>query len=52
METAKLFTTGGSQAVRLPRDFRFEGKRSPDSQRREGGHFGTEIKAGMAQRVF
>jgi antitoxin VapB len=25
METAKLFTTGGSQAVRLPRDFRFEG---------------------------
>ena len=25
METAKLFTTGGSQAVRLPKDFRFEG---------------------------
>jgi len=25
MTTAKLFTTGGSQAVRLPRDFRFEG---------------------------
>ena len=23
--TAKLFTTGRSQAVRLPRDFRFEG---------------------------
>jgi len=25
MPTAKLFTTGGSQAVRLPKAFRFEG---------------------------
>jgi virulence-associated protein VagC len=25
MDTAKLFTTGGSQAVRLPRDYRFDG---------------------------
>ena len=25
MTKAKLFTTGGSQAVRLPADFRFEG---------------------------
>ncbi len=25
MRTAKLFKSGGSQAVRLPRDFRFEG---------------------------
>ena len=25
METAKLFRNGRSQAVRLPRDFRFEG---------------------------
>ncbi len=25
METAKLFTTGGSQAVRLPKEYRFEG---------------------------
>lgn len=25
MSTAKLFTHGGSQAVRLPKDFRFEG---------------------------
>ena len=25
MTTAKLFTTGGSQAVRLPKDYRFEG---------------------------
>ena len=25
-ETAKLFTTGRSQAVRLPKAFRFEGK--------------------------
>ena len=26
MDTAKLFTNGRSQAVRLPREFRFEGK--------------------------
>lgn len=25
METAKLFTTGGSQAVRLPKAYRFRG---------------------------
>jgi len=25
MKTARLFTTGGSQAVRLPAEFRFEG---------------------------
>ena len=25
MEVAKLFTNGGSQAVRLPKDYRFEG---------------------------
>lgn len=25
MRTAKLFTHGGSQAVRLPKEFRFEG---------------------------
>jgi antitoxin VapB len=26
MRTAKIFTTGGSQAVRLPKDFRFDGE--------------------------
>jgi antitoxin VapB len=26
MPSAKLFTHGGSQAVRLPKEFRFEGK--------------------------
>lgn len=26
MKTAKLFQNGGSQAVRLPKEFRFEGK--------------------------
>jgi antitoxin VapB len=26
MITAKIFTNGGSQAIRLPRQFRFEGK--------------------------
>ena len=25
MDTAKLFTNGGSQAVRLPKEYRFEG---------------------------
>ena len=25
MDTAKLFNTGGSQAVRLPKDYRFDG---------------------------
>ncbi len=25
-QTAKLFITGGSQAVRLPKEFRFPGK--------------------------
>jgi antitoxin VapB len=25
MKTAKLFATGGSQAIRLPKEFRFEG---------------------------
>jgi antitoxin VapB len=25
MDTAKLFTTGGSQAVRLPKEYRFDG---------------------------
>lgn len=25
-KVAKLFTTGGSQAIRLPKDFRFPGK--------------------------
>jgi hypothetical protein len=29
MTKAKLFTTGGSQAVRLPAKFRFEGGASP-----------------------
>jgi antitoxin VapB len=33
--TAKLFTHGGSQAVRLPKEFRFEGKEV--SIRKEGG---------------
>jgi len=27
MRTAKLFKNGGSQAVRLPKEFRFEGSR-------------------------
>ena len=34
MEVAKLFTTGGSQAVRLPKEYRFEG--TEVSIRKEG----------------
>lgn len=34
MRTAKLFTTGGSQAVRLPKEFRFDADEV--SIRREG----------------
>lgn len=34
-KTAKLFTTGRSQAVRLPKEFRFEGQEV--FIRREGG---------------
>lgn len=34
MATAKLFTNGRSQAVRLPKEFRFEGREV--SVRREG----------------
>ncbi len=35
LRTAKLFVSGGSQAVRLPADFRFEGREVFIS--REGG---------------
>ncbi len=42
MTTAKLFTTGGSQAVRLPREFRFEG--SEVYIRREGDRVILEPK--------
>jgi antitoxin VapB len=34
MDSAKLFTTGGSQAVRLPKDYRFNG--TEVSIRKEG----------------
>lgn len=34
MDTAKLFTTGGSQGVRLPKEYRFE--RAEVSIRKEG----------------
>ena len=34
--TAKLFWTGRSQAVRLPKEFRFEGKEVKISRREDG----------------
>lgn len=42
MSTAKLFTSGGSQAVRLPKEFRFED--SEVSIRREGNAVVLEPK--------
>ena len=35
--TAKIFMTGRSQAVRLPKEFRFEGKEVRISRTPEGG---------------
>lgn len=43
MKTAKLFMTGGSQAVRLPKEFRFDG--DAVSIRREGKAVILEAKA-------
>ena len=43
MHTAKLFTTGGSQAVRLPKAYRFEG--TEVAIRREGKAVIIEQKA-------
>jgi antitoxin VapB len=62
METAKLFTTGGSQAVRLPKDYRFDGTEvfirkegkaviiEPKSKRRWPRNFFTRIR--IADRTF
>jgi antitoxin VapB len=62
METAKLFTTGGSQAVRLPKDYRFNGTEvfirregkaviiEPKSKRRWPRGFFTRIR--IADRTF
>lgn len=35
-KTAKLFTTGGSQAIRLPKEFRFPGKEVRIRRTRQG----------------
>ena len=35
-KTAKLFTTGGSQAIRLPKEFRFPGKEVKLKKTRRG----------------
>lgn len=35
--TAKLFTTGGSQALRLPKEFRFPGKTVTLRRMKSGG---------------
>ncbi len=62
METAKLFTTGGSQAVRLPKDYRFNGTEvfirregkaviiEPKSKRRWPRNFFKRIR--IADRAF
>ena len=51
MTKAKLFTTGGSQAVRLPAEFRFEGdeveiRRDPADRRR--GTLESQLHHGMS----
>ena len=48
--TAKLFTHGGSQAVRLPKAFRFEG--TEVSVRKEGAAVMLEPMKGQQERVW
>ena len=62
METAKLFVTGGSQAVRLPKEYRFNGTEvfirkegkaviiEPKSKRRWPRNFFNRIR--IADRTF
>jgi virulence-associated protein VagC len=62
MDTAKLFMTGGSQAVRLPKDYRFNGTEvfirkegkaviiEPKSKRRWPRNFFRKIR--ITDRVF
>jgi virulence-associated protein VagC len=57
MTKAKLFTTGGSQAVRLPAEFRFEGsevdiRRDPVTYFRSPQDHGMIISTGRKRWIF
>jgi hypothetical protein len=49
---AKLFTNGRSQAVRLPREFRFEGKEVRDPQGRRCSDLGARWETQVAFRLL
>ncbi len=51
MKRAKLFVSGGSQAVRLPRAFRFEGEREVEISR-VGGRVILEAPRRAWSRAF
>jgi antitoxin VapB len=48
-KTAKLFTTGGSQAIRLPKEFRFPGN-TVNIRRTKAGVVITPIQDDLEQR--
>ncbi len=53
LPTAKLFATGGSQAVRLPAEFRFEGRTEVYIRRDEGtGDIILSTRSPMDWRAF
>ncbi len=42
LDRAKLFTSGGSQAVRLPKEYRFEGEKEIADFAQDGGRDGVQ----------
>lgn len=50
-DTAKIFTTGGSQAVRLPRRYRFEGQQEVEIWR-EGQRIVLQPKRRQWSQAF
>jgi antitoxin VapB len=51
VQRAKLFKSGGSQAVRLPKDYRFEGQKEVRIYR-QGGRVVLEGRLGEWSRPF
>ena len=52
IQTAKLFMTGRSQAVRLPREFRFEGKEVFIRRNEQTGEVVLSSVAGTWSELF
>ena len=52
MDTAKLFVTGRSQAVRLPKAYRFEGTEVFIRKEGKAGDHRAEIEAALAAGFF